>query len=205
MMSKLFRLGLIGTMLLAMSTISGAQAQDQSKSKSAAPSQPPTVTVILDRALSGLEREFVPAAEAMPDDKFSFAPTAGEFKGVRTFGEQVRHVAATNYALAAGLLQEKPPADIGEDFKGPASMTAKADIIKYLKDSFDYSNRVLTTLTANNALDRVEGRYAGPNTKLGISVVAVWHITDHYGQLVEYLRLNGIVPPMTQKYGVKVR
>jgi hypothetical protein len=60
-------------------------------------------------------------------------------------------------------------------------------------------------LTANNALDRVEGYYAGPNTKLGISVVALWHITYHYGQLVEYLRLNGIVPPMTQKYGVKGR
>ena len=69
-------------------------------------------------------------------------------------------------------------------------------MIKYLKDSFHYSNRVL---------DRVEVRYAGPNTKLGVSVVAVWHITDHCGQLVEYLRLNGIVPPMTQKYGVKVR
>jgi hypothetical protein len=78
-------------------------------------------------------------------------------------------------------------------------------LIKYLKDSFDYSNRVLATLTGNNALDRVEGRYAGPNTKLGISVISVWHITDHYGQLVEYLRLNGIVPPFTQKYGVKVR
>jgi hypothetical protein len=74
-------------------------------------------------------------------------------------------------------------------------------LIKYLKDSFDYSNRVLATLTANNALDRVEGRYAGPNTKLGISVIAVWNITDHYGQLVAYLRLNGIVPPFTQKYG----
>ena len=78
-------------------------------------------------------------------------------------------------------------------------------MIKYLKDSFDYSNRVLATLTAKNALERVEGRYGGPNTKLGISVIAVWHITDHYGQLVEYLRLNGIVPPNTQKYGLKVR
>jgi hypothetical protein len=64
---------------------------------------------------------------------------------------------------------------------------------------------VLATLTAKNALDRVEGRYAGPNTKLGTSVIAVWHIIDHYRQLVEYLRLNGIVPPMTQKYGLKVR
>jgi DinB superfamily len=81
---------------------------------------------------------------------------------------------------------------------------SKAELIKYLKDSFDYSNRVLAMLTANNALDRVEGRYAGPNTKLGISVIAVWHMTDHYGQLVEYLRLNGIVPPCTQKYGLKL-
>ena len=78
-------------------------------------------------------------------------------------------------------------------------------MIKHLKDSFGYSNRVLATLRAKNALDRVEGRYAGPDTKLGISVIAVWHITDHYGQLLEYLRLNGIVPPSTQKYGLKVR
>ena len=85
------------------------------------------------------------------------------------------------------------------------STGSPASIQPYLKDSFDYSNRILATLTASDALDRVEGRYAGPNTKLGISVVAVWHITDHYGQLVEYLRLNGIVPPFTQKYGLKVR
>lgn len=72
-------------------------------------------------------------------------------------------------------------------------------------DSFDYSNRVLATLNATNALERVDGRYAGTSTKLGISIVAVWHITDHYGRLVEYVRMNGVVPPMTQKYRVKVR
>ena len=64
---------------------------------------------------------------------------------------------------------------------------------------------MLAKLTAQDALDRIDGRYAGPNTKLGISVVAVWHIADHYGRLVEYLRMNGIVPPATQKYGLKVR
>src|SRR5712671_2879772 len=199
MMSKLFRLGLIGTMLLVMSTISGAQAQDQSKSKSAAPSQPPTVTVILDRALSGLEREFVPAAEAMLDDKFSFAPTAGEFKGVRTFGEQVRHVAATNYALAAGLLQEKPPADIGEDFKGPASMTAKADIIKYLKDSFAYAHKALATVNEGNIAGQVQSPFGSNKTsRLGLSVSMIGHSRDHYGQMVEYLRMNGIIPPASR-------
>ena len=80
-----------------------------------------------------------------------------------------------------------------------------AELIKYLRNSFEYSNRVLAILTAQNALDHVVGRYAGPNTKLAISVVALWHITDHYGQLVEYLRINGIVPPRTQKQGLKVR
>ena len=114
-----------------------------------------------------------------------------------------KHVACAQFAFFNEFEGKKPPEDCEKGGNDPAK--TKAELIKYLKDSFDYSNRVLATLTANNALDRVEGRYAGPNTKLGISIVAVWHITDHYGQLVEYLRLNGIVPPMTQKYGVKVR
>ena len=77
--------------------------------------------------------------------------------------------------------------------------------MKYLRDSFDYGDRVLATINAQNALVRVEGPYAGPNTRLGIAVAAVWHIADHYGQIVEYLRMNGIVPPSTQKYGLAVR
>ena len=75
----------------------------------------------------------------------------------------------------------------------------------YLRDSFEYGDRVLATITAQNALDRVEGAYAAPNTRLDIAVAAVWHITDHYGQLVVYLRLNGIVPPITQQYLLTVR
>ena len=77
--------------------------------------------------------------------------------------------------------------------------------MKYLRDSFDYGDRVLATINAQNALVRVEGPYAGPNTRLGLAVAAVWHIADHYGQIVEYLRMNGIVPPSTQKYGLTVR
>ena len=96
-----------------------------------------------------------------------------------------------------------PPDDC--EIGGHHPARTKSELLKYLKDSFDYGNRVLATLTAQNALDRIEGHYAGPNTKLGISVVAVWHIADHYGQLVEYLRMNSIVPPATQKYGLKVR
>ena len=149
------------------------------------------------------EGSFLGVAEAMPEDKYSYVPTAGKFDGVRSFGEQVKHVACAQFAFFNEFEGKKPPEDCEKGGHDPAK--TKAELIKYLKDSFDYSNRVLATLTAQNALDRVEGRYAGPNTKLGISVVAVWHITDHYGQIVEYLRMNQIVPPISQKYGLKVR
>ncbi len=139
----------------------------------------------------------------MPEDKYSFVPTAGKFEDVRSFGEQVKHVACAQFAFFNEFEGKQPPADCEKGGHDPAK--TKAELVKYLKDSFDHSNRILATLTTKNALDRVEGRYGGPNTKLGISVIAVWHITDHYGQLVEYLRMNGLVPPMTQKYGLKVR
>jgi uncharacterized damage-inducible protein DinB len=115
----------------------------------------------------------------------------------------VKHVACAQFAFFNEFEGKTPPDDCEKG--GHDTAKTKPELIKYLKDSFDYSNRVLAKLTAQNALDRVEGRYAGPNTKLGIAVVAVWHITDHYGQIVEYLRMNGIVPPQTQKYGLKVR
>jgi uncharacterized damage-inducible protein DinB len=164
---------------------------------------PRSIAESVKTTLEFVEGNFLGVAEAMPENKYSFLPAAGNFDGVRTFGEQVKHVACAQFAFFNEFEGKQPPADCEKGGHDPAK--TKAELIKYLKASFDYSNRVLDTLTAKNALDRVEGRYAGPNTRLGISVVAVWHITDHYGQLVEYLRMNGLVPPMTRKYGVKVR
>jgi hypothetical protein len=164
---------------------------------------PKSIAESISGTLQFAEGNFLGLAEAMPEDKYSFIPNVGNFDGVRSFGEQVKHVACAQFAFFNEFEGKKPPDDCEKGGHAPAK--SKAELIKYLSDSFDYSNSVLATLTAHNALDRVEGRYAGPNTKLGISVIAVWHITDHYGQLVEYLRLNGIVPPFTQKYGVKVR
>jgi len=131
-----------------------------------------------------------------------FVPTAGKFDDVRTFGEQVKHVACAQFAFFNEFEGKKPPKTARRVATNGANETRIDQIsqgfVRLLKPCPGY-------LTPKNALERVEGRYAGPNTKLGISVVAVWHITDHYGQLVEYLRMNGIVPPMTQQYGVKVR
>ena len=189
---------------IALSAVGKSGTPQNSSTKA---TRPDDIAKSIAESVSGTlqfaEGNFLGVAEAMPEDKYSYIPAGGNFDGVRSFGEQVKHVACAQFAFFNEFEGKKPPEDCEKGGHDPAK--TKAELIKYLKDSFDYSNRVLATLTANNALDRVEGRYAGPNTKLGISIIAVWHITDHYGQLVAYLRLNGIVPPFTQKYGVKVR
>lgn len=164
---------------------------------------PKTIAESVGATLQFTQDSFLALAEAMPEDKYSFVPTAGNFEGVRSFGEQMKHVACGQFAFFNEFEGKTPPADCEKGGHDPAK--TKAELVKYLEVSFDYASRVVATLTEKNALDRVEGRYAAPNTKLGVSVAAVWHVTDHYGQLVEYLRMNGIVPPMTQKHGLKVR
>ena len=190
---------------VALTAVGESETLQESTSKPAAQQDdiPRSIADSISGTLQFAEGNFLGVAEAMPENKYSFVPTEGKFDDVRSFGEQVKHVACAQFAFFNEFEGKKPPEDCEKGGHEPAK--TKLELIKYLKDSFDYSNHVLATLTAKNALERVEGRYAGPNTKLGISVVAVWHITDHYGQLVEYLRMNGIVPPMTQKYGLKVR
>jgi hypothetical protein len=156
------------------------------------------VTQILDRVVSNTEQEFVPAAEAMPEDKFGFAPSNGEFKGVRTFAQQIKHVAAVNYEVAAALLEEKPPMEINGE-AGPGSITSKADIIKYLKDSFTYVHKAVATINESNLTDTVRSPFGeGKVTRLGLATAISWHAYDHYGQMVEYLRMNGIIPPASK-------
>ena len=151
--------------------------QNSAKKEAAKPDDiPKSIAESVSGPLQFAEGNFLGVAEAMPEDKYSYIPTGGNFDGVRTFGEQVKHVACAQFAFFNEFEGKKPPDDCEKGGHDPAK--TKAELIKYLKDSFDYSNRVLATLTEKNALDRVEGRYAGPSTKLGISVIAVWHITD---------------------------
>ena len=160
--------------------------------------QAPTIPGVMDRQLSGVEREFVSAAEAMPEDKFSFAPTNGEFKGVRTFAQQVSHVAYTNYLIFAIVLGDKPPAETKNE-NGPENLKSKAEIIKYLKDSFAYAHKGMTSITAQNAVEPIKSPFgSGSTTRLGLATLTVGHCFDHYGQMVEYLRMNGIIPPASR-------
>jgi uncharacterized damage-inducible protein DinB len=143
-----------------------------------------------------IERDFVRLADAMPADKYAFKPAGGEFKGVRTFGEQVKHVACANFAFYNEIEKKTPPEHCEEG--GPSPAQTKAELTQYLRESFAYAGRVLKTMTPANALDPADGPYGGPSTRLGLATLSIWHASDHYGQLVVYLRMNGIVPPASQ-------
>ena len=189
-MGRKVRLLVCGLLMLTM-----AAAAREAKPKE----ERRTVTMILDHTVLNLEYEFVPAAEAMPEDKFGFAPANGEFKGVRTFAQQIKHVAAVNYELGAAILEEKPPVGINEE-NGPASITSKADILKYLKESFEYVHKAIATINEKNAVETVRSPFGeGSVSRMGLAISVAWHGYDHYGQMVEYLRMNGIVPPASRR------
>src|SRR6478672_6577698 len=149
---------------------------------------PMATTIALTLAM--IERSFVSLADAMPADKYGFKPSDGEFTGVRTFAEQVKHVACANFAFYNEMEHRTPPERCEEG--GPDPATSKAEIMVYLRESFAYARRVLETLTPGNAMEPTTGPYPGPSTRLGLATISIWHATDHYGQLVVYLRMNGI-------------
>lgn len=165
------------------------------------PAAPLTIASTIDREITIVEKEVVEAAEAMPGDKFDFSPEklnlpGGDYKGVRTFGEQLKHIAASNYLIWSPITGEKPPDTVNEG-KGPDNMKAKGEIIKFLKDSFAFGHKAVATLNESNLVQPI-ARKSGPTTRLFLATFAPAHAFDHYGQLIEYLRMNGIVPPASR-------
>jgi hypothetical protein len=152
---------------------------------------------VLDNELTMLEGDLVPLAEAMPAEKYDFAPTAGEFKGVRTFGQQISHTAATIYRASAAMLDDKNPPDLGQGEYGPARLKGEDSLLAYLKGAFAYAHKAMATLTPANLTDEVQAVW-GKAPRLFMADLAIWHSYDHYGQLVVYLRMNGIVPPASR-------
>lgn len=162
-------------------------------------SQPPTVASVVDREITAIEKQIVDIAEAMPEDKFNFSPEhlnipGSEYKGVRSFAVQVKHVAASNYFIWSPLTGDKLPEGL-KDGNGPENLKTKADIIKFLKDSFALGHKAAATLTTENMLLAPEH---SKSTRLRLATFGVAHAYDHYGQMVEYLRMNGIVPPASR-------
>lgn len=177
-------------------TTAHAQAAQKAKAKvAAAGGEMQTPSEVYGGMLKLLSSELVAAAEAMPADKYDFAPTAGKFDGVRTFGSEVQHITEANYYFFSGFGLSGAPDDAKLK-----SLKSKDELVQALKDSFAYAQKGIDTITPQNAFV-VTG--SGPMnmkmTRAGAATFCLAHSMDHYGQMVEYLRMNGIVPPASQK------
>lgn len=175
-----------------------ALAQSPGQSSNPAQSQ---FSAVMAQEIGKIDSQFLAAAEAMPEDKFNFTPESlnvpgSKLKGVRTFAMQVKHVAADNFSIWAPLTGKPEPAGINAP-AGPDAMKSRTEILKFLRDSMAYSREAVTGLTAENALQMVEFR-GTKMTRLSLAVLALTHMNDHYGQIVEYLRLSGTVPPASR-------
>lgn len=169
----------------------------------AAATPQPSLGAAIDREIGLVERQVVAAVEAMPEDRFNFSPESlnlkgSDFKGVYTFAGLVKHLAAANYFLWGGAGGDKIPATI-TGIKGPESMTSRAEIIQLLKGSFASGHHAAAALTPENSLDPVPGPLGGNKVPRVFAITfAAVHAFDEYGQMEEYLRMNGIVPPASR-------
>ncbi len=178
----------------------GQQRVDTVDTKDAAALDAQAEKRALRTLLELTEKVNVSAANAMPADKYGFAPTDGEFKGVRTFGQMVKHLSATNYILAAAALGEAPPVDAGDEL-GPEAVRTKPEILNYLNGSFAQLDKAVKAIgqkdiaVKSSPISPLKGTEA---TRLALIVESLVHAFDHYGQMVEYLRMNGVVPPASR-------
>jgi uncharacterized damage-inducible protein DinB len=180
--------------LMVHTTAHAQDAMAKAKAKvaeSTDAAQPPSE--VYGSMLKRLSEQVVGAAEAMPADKYDFAPTAGKFDGVRTFGAQVQHLAEANYFFFSGFGVSGAP----DDAKLKA-LKGKDELVQALKDSYAFAEKAADTITPQNAFTTV-GSGKMQMTRAAWTTFCLAHSMDHYGQMVEYLRMNGIVPPASQK------
>ena len=186
-------------LIFAMAALGQSTKSTTSASQPQTTQPPATTASAVDREISGVEKQILDAAMAMPEDKFNFSPESlnipgADYKGVRSFAVQVKHIAASNYFLWSGLTGDKLPANL-KDGNGPEDVKSKAEILKFLQDSFALGHKAAATLTTENVLQIPEH---SKSTRLRLATFAVAHAFNHYGQMVEYLRMNGIVPPASR-------
>jgi len=189
--------------LVVVCSMSSVVAFAQASSAAKAP-EAPTIASVLDRQLSGIERNIMGAAEAVSTDKYDFSPATanipGDFKTpnpVRTLGEQFKHIGDALEAYGSGILGEKHTGTAEEN--GPKNVKSKDDVINYLKVSFAKAHSAIKTINQQNVVEEVQSPFGNNKvTRLALAVNMVGHSNNHYGQIIEYLRMNSMVPPESQ-------
>jgi len=185
-----------GLLTIAVAIVLSVPAMSQ---ESAAPAGHKSVGDVLNEQLSIIEKNVTSLADAVPDDKYNFVPSGPEFKTVRSFGGQIKHLATANYMLGSGILgEEKPIQTKGPD--GPENIKTKAEIQKFLADSYTYLRKALDSVNEKNMTEPIKNPFGlkDPWTRLGLATLVIAHEYDHYGQAVIFARMNGIVPPASR-------
>jgi len=158
----------------------------------------PPASMALQKLVSNTEGLLMGVANEMPADKYGFVPSSGEFRGVRSFAAQIKHAAAVQYLVANSILGDPVTADMSDE-RGPDEVRSKADVVAYLQGSFAALHRAVATVDDRNAFAPIKGVFGSESaTRAGLIAGALAHSSNHYGQVVEYLRMNGIVPPATR-------
>jgi len=190
----------LASVILMFALTASAQISSSNTSGSQGrPTSAATINSVIDHEISAVEKLVTDAAEAMPEDKFNFSPESlkipgDDYKGVRSFAVQVKHIAASNYFIWSGITGDPLPASL-KDGNGPEDVKTKADILKFLNESFALGHRAAAALIQENML-QTPGK--SKSTRLRLAFFGVEHAYNHYGQMVEYLRMNGIVPPASR-------
>ncbi len=167
--------------------------------------QADALTKVFEGQVRMLDQDVIPLAEAMPADKYDFAPTNGTFKGVRTFAQQVKHIATVVYMVSSASLNEKVPVDIGpvgsmaDPLNGPDSLKTKEQIVAYLKGAAAQAHKAASAINLKNQMDQVKSPFGGGmSPRVDLVGMIAWHSFDHYGQMVVYGRMNNTPPPASQ-------
>ncbi len=161
------------------------------------------VAKMYDDQVTLVENEVLSLAEAMPAEHYDFAPSDGDFVGVRTFGEQVKHVATMIFMTSALVLEERSPYGPGTHNNGPDAVQSKVEIVQFLKDSLAYARRAMASLTAANHLESVTSAF-GQMPRSAVAAGLAYHSFNHYGEMVVYARMKGIVPPASVSASVGI-
>jgi uncharacterized iron-regulated membrane protein len=145
-----------------------------------------------------VEHDLLSLAQAMPAEQYAFRPAGATFGDVRTFGEQVKHAATMIFMTSAIVLEEKSPYGPGTNDNGPDEVQGKDHIVDYLERSLTYARRAMSSLTEANHLDPLK-TYFGLQSRIEVASGVAYHSFNHYGQMVVYARLCGIIPPSSQR------
>jgi hypothetical protein len=156
------------------------------------PATPPTLVVEVQRMFNNIKNNFTKSADQFPEEKYDWKPTPD----VRTWAGLFGHLIDDNNGSCAPLIGETAPPRLDNEGQptDAAKGLKKADIVRLLAESFARCDKAFAAVTADNMLER--SRPGNVNrSKIGALIYNTQHISEHYGNAVTYMRLQGLVPP----------